>query len=249
MNGSENINPYAGDRRHKARQVEDMFDHIAPAYDRLNTLMSLGMHGRWRRRAVEAVAASAPATILDVATGTGDFAISLAQAVAAARVTGIDLSQGMIDVGRAKIDRAGLGDRIALRQADCLALPFDDGAFDAVTCAFGVRNFERLLDGYREIARVMRPGALLAVIELSRPTNGLVRPFYTLYSGYVIPGMGRLLSADAKAYRYLPQSISAVAQGDDMLALMRQAGLSDTRCRTLTMGVCSLYTARKPWQK
>lgn len=249
MSGSEEINPYDGDPRRKGAQVEDMFDRIAPAYDRLNALMSLGRHGVWRRRAVEAVAAAAPGDILDVATGTGDFAISLAAALPQSRVTGVDLSQGMIDVGRAKVDDAGMGDRVALVRGDCLALPMDDGSFDAATCAFGVRNFENILDGYREIWRVLRPGAVLAVLELSTPRSPLVRPFYSFYAGRLIPALGRIAAPDARAYAYLPASIRAVAQGGDMLDVMRRAGFADTRCRPLTMGVCTLYTASKPWQK
>lgn len=243
---SEDINPYAGDRRRKGQQVEEMFDHIAPAYDRMNALMSLGMHGHWRQKAVRWVADSHPRAILDVATGTGDFAISLAQAVEGSQVTGIDLSQGMIDVGRGKVDREGLGDRITLTQADCLHLPLDDDTFDAVTCAFGVRNFERLLDGYREMYRVMRPGGVIAILELSTPTSPLVRPLYDLYSGAVIPTLGRVIASDGDAYSYLPASIKAVAQGQEMLDLMKRAGFHDTQCHTLTLGVCSLYTAVKP---
>ncbi len=242
--GAERITPY-GDSRHKTEQVRDMFDSIAPAYDFMNRAMTMGIDKLWRRKAVKMVKSSTPASLLDVATGTGDLAIKLARTMPGCHVTGIDLSEGMLGVGRRKVADAGLSGRIEFRQADCLALPFDDNTFDAVTVAYGVRNFERLADGYREMARVLKPGGLLCVIELSTPRGAVTAPLYRFYTRHVIPFVGRLVSKDVRAYSYLPESIAAVAQGDDMLALMRDAGLRDTAFRPMTFGACTIYTARK----
>ncbi len=240
----EEIKPYntTGD---KAKQVRDMFDNIAPAYDFMNRAMTLGIDRWWRRVAVNMVKQAKPQRILDVATGTGDFAIGLYNRVKPRQVVGIDLSQGMLDVARQKIDERGLSGAIMLRQADCLDLPFDDGEFGAVTVAFGVRNFEHLLQGYKQMHRVLEPGGMLCVIELSTPRNPVVRWFYDLYTLHIIPWVGALKSHDNSAYRYLPLSIAAVPQGDDMLAIMRQAGFGNCQVRRLTLGTCSIYTAVK----
>ena len=241
----EDINPYDNSRG-KTEQVREMFDNIAPAYDRLNRLMSFGLDRSWRRKAVGMVAGTRPAHIVDIATGTGDFAISLAQAMTGARVTGLDLSEGMVAIGRRKVADAGLDSRVALTVGDCLDSPLPEGTADAITVAFGVRNFADLPAGYRAMYRMMRPGGMLCVIELSVPPSPLVKPFYNIYTRGFIPMMGRIVSADRRAYSYLPESIAAVPQGDDMLRLMRHAGFSDTRFRRLTMGVCTIYTAIKP---
>ncbi|MCM1110926.1 MAG: ubiquinone/menaquinone biosynthesis methyltransferase, partial [Clostridium sp.] len=189
---------------------------------------------------------AAPRRILDVATGTGDLAIELARKISGTTVTGIDLSEGMLSIGRRKVDEAGLSGRIDFVAGDCLALPFDDCSFDTVTVAYGVRNFEHLDRGYREMLRVLRPGGMLSVIELSTPVSPLVRPFYRAYTSWVIPLAGRIASHDVRAYSYLPESIAAVPQGDAMLSIMRGEGFSDTSFERLTFGVCTIYTARKP---
>lgn len=241
----EDITPYDSSRG-KTEQVREMFDNIAPAYDRLNRLMSFGLDRSWRRKAVALTGAAAPAHIVDIATGTGDFAISLARGIPGARVTGLDLSGGMVEIGRRKVEAAGLGGRISLTVGDCLASPLGSVVADAVTVAFGVRNFADLAAGYRAMYDMLRPGGMLCVIELSTPPSALVRPFYNLYAGHIIPLLGRAISADRSAYSYLPASIAAVPQGADMLALMEAAGFADTRYRRLTMGVCTIYTAIKP---
>lgn len=243
--GAEKINPY-DDKRPKTEQVREMFDTIAPAYDFMNRAMTLGIDKLWRRRAVRMIRERNPRRILDVATGTGDVAIKLARELNPESVTGIDLSEGMIAIGNRKVAEAGLGERVRLMKGDCLALPFDDNTFDCVTVAYGVRNFEHLQDGYMEMARVLRPGGLLCVIELSTPRSPIVKPLYRLYTRHVIPTVGRLVSKDVRAYSYLPESIAAVAQGDDMLQLMRNAGLEETAFRSLTFGTCTIYTAVKP---
>ena len=236
----EEIKPYNGEGG-KAKQVEEMFDSIAPAYDFMNRAMTLGIDRWWRRVAVRMVGNTHPQHILDVATGTGDFAIDLYRKLQPQQVVGIDLSQGMLDVAREKIARRGLSDAITVQQGDCLALPFEDGSFDAVTVAFGVRNFEHLLQGYKEMHRVLEPDGILCVVELSTPRNRVVRWFYDLYTLHIIPWMGSLKSGDRSAYRYLPQSIAAVPQGDDMLAIMREAGFTNCKVKRLTLGTCSIY--------
>lgn len=226
-----------------------MFDNIAPAYDFMNRAMTLGIDRLWRRAVVREAAAAAqslPApAILDVATGTGDLSIALARAIPGAAVTGVDLSEGMLAVGRRKVADASLSSRIELRQADCLRLPFPNASFDVVTVAFGVRNFENLRKGYAEMQRVLRPGGRLIVLELSVPPYPLVRPFYHLYTRGVIPLLGRIVSADRSAYSYLPASIAAMPQGTDMLALMREAGLPEARLKRFTLGVATMYVGTK----
>jgi len=246
---AEKVNPY-GDDRHKGEQVREMFDNIAPAYDFMNRAMTMGIDKLWRRKAVGMIrrrlrSISTP-QILDVATGTGDLAILLARKVAGSRITGIDLSEGMVGIGRGKVAKAALTDRVTLNIADCLNLPFPDNAFDCITVAYGVRNFERLLDGYREMARVARHGGMLCVIELSTPTSATVKPLYNVYTRHIIPLVGRLASHDTRAYSYLPESIAAVPQGAAMCSLIEQAGFTDSHWLPLTFGACTIYTASKP---
>lgn len=237
----EEIKPYKDDGG-KARQVEEMFDSIAPAYDFMNRAMTLGIDRWWRHVAVKIVGKTRPRRILDVATGTGDFAIALYNKIKPQQVVGIDLSQGMLDVARGKVEKRGLTNAIALQQGDCLELPFDDKEFDAVTVAFGVRNFEHLLQGYEQMHRVLSPGGMLCVIELSTPENRIIRWFYDIYALHIIPWIGTLKSGDRSAYRYLPLSIAAVPQGNDMLNIMREAGFKDCKVKRMTFGTCSIYT-------
>ena len=239
------VTPY-DDGRGKTDQVRDMFDNIAPAYDRLNRAMSFGLDRRWRRRAVELAAQDAPRRIVDIATGTGDFAIALARHIPGAQVTGLDLSANMVEIGRHKVAEAGLDDRIELVTGDCLASPLEDSVADVVTVAFGVRNFADLPAGYAAMRRMLRPGGRLCVLELSTPTNPLVRPLYRFYAGGIIPLMGRMVSHDTRAYSYLPESIAAVPQGHAMTCLMEEAGFTDASFEPLTFGVCTLYTAINP---
>lgn len=242
----EQITPYGSSGTPgKTGQVREMFDNIAPAYDFMNRAMTLGIDKLWRRKAVNIVRNHGGKKILDVATGTGDLAIALARRIDGATVTGADLSEGMIEIGREKVDKAGLSSRITLEATDCMNLPMDDETFDCVTVAYGVRNFEDLRRGYAEMARVLRPGGMIAVIELSTPTSPLVKPLYRLYTRGIIPAVGRMISHDSRAYSYLPESIAAVPQGEEMLSLMREAGLTDARCLPLTFGTCSIYTAIK----
>ena len=248
MNGDngtqvEQVKPYGEGA--KTEQVRQMFDSIAPAYDFMNRAMTMGIDIWWRKLAVKRLKRLHPTRLLDVATGTGDFAIQLHRSLQPQHITGIDLSQGMLDEAKRKVKEKGLEKDISFEQGDCMALPMQDEAFDAVTVAFGVRNFEHLLQGYREMARVLKPGGMLCVLELSTPTNPIIRWFYDLYTLHIIPAIGTIKSGDKSAYRYLPQSIAAVPQGEDMLQLMREAGLRDATFKRLTLGVCTIYTAFK----
>lgn len=247
---AERVKPYKGDDRDKGDQVKDMFDNIAPAYDFMNRAMTLGIDKLWRRKAVSMIKKHYEAFpdsyhILDIATGTGDLAIMMADAMPRSMITGVDLSEGMIEIGHDKVKRKNLVSRIDLKCADCLALPFKNNSFDCVTVAYGVRNFEHLSNGYREMLRVLRPGGMLCVIEMSRPTSSVIRPFYNLYTRHIIPVAGRLASKDNSAYTYLPESIEAVAQGHEMTSIITDAGFDDAHFHTLTFGVCSIYTATK----
>lgn len=242
----ENIKPYATDGRSKGEEVADMFDNIAPAYDRMNRLMTFGLDRVWLKSFVSGIAAQAPAEILDIATGTADVAISMARRLPEARITGVDLSEGMVAIGRKKVAEKQLDSRIVLQVADALALPFDDASFDSVTVAYGVRNFEHLDRGYAEMLRVLRHGGKLHVLELSVPRSPIMRPFYGLYTRTIVPALGRMMSKDSRAYSYLPESIRAVPARDDMTALMAQAGFTDTRWRSMFPGTVVIYTATKP---
>lgn len=242
MEKVENITPY-GTEVPKGDQVERMFDSIAPAYDFMNRAMTLGIDKLWRAWAVRRL--GQPERILDVATGTSDLALELARKIPAAHITGIDLSEGMLAQGRKKVKAAGLENRITLRAADCLELPFEEAEFDCITVAYGVRNFADIPAGLREMRRVLRPGGRLCIIELSVPTNPMVRPLYKLYTRKVIPSVGRLISKDSRAYSYLPESIAAVPQGPAMTHLMEEAGFQNASYRSLTFGVCTVYSATK----
>ncbi len=242
----EQVTPYRGDTRDKTEQVREMFDSIAPAYDFMNRAMTLGIDKWWRRRAVKMVAASGPATVLDIAAGTGDLSILLAQKIVGAKVLGVDLSEGMIEKGRRKIEASGLSDRVQLSIADCMDMPFANDSFDCITSAYGVRNFEDLSRGYREMYRVLRPGGMLCIIEMSTPTSKFVLPFYNFYTRHLIPVAGRIVSKDVSAYAYLPESIAAVPQGAEMCAIIEDAGFCRFSFKPLTFGICTIYTAFKP---
>lgn len=253
--GAETIRPYDadGEQSGKTRQVEQMFDNIAPAYDRMNAVMSLGQHRRWREKALamarETLAANnrEPLDILDIASGTGDVAIRLAELFPDSHITGADISSGMLDIARKKAANldSSLSSRLKFEIADCLQLPYAEESFDLITVAYGVRNFEHLEQGYREMNRVLRRGGVLCVIELSRPQNPLLRMGYDLYSGLLIPVMGKIASGDRRAYSYLPQTIAAAPQRLDMTRVMRAAGLHRCSWKSMTMGVVTIYLAQK----
>lgn len=246
---TEEVKPY-DEGREKGEQVGEMFDSIAPAYDFMNSAMTFGMHRLWRRKALRMLNESlraGPKEVLDIACGTGDVTFHLARLFPEARVTGADLSTGMLRVARRKLAErhAGLADRIRFMEADCMALPMADNSFGAVTVAYGVRNFQDLEGGYREMLRVLRPGGTLCVIELCEPKNAPMRFGYKLYTRTLIPLAGRFLSGDRSAYTYLPRSISACPQRGDMTSLMLRAGFCEARYKVLFPSTVGVYLARK----
>ncbi len=251
LTGAECVNPYRASEA-KGKQVEEMFDSIAPAYDFMNTAMTFGLHRWWRNRALSMAArALGPVTqecqILDVATGTGDVAFKLASMFPQAQITGIDLSSGMLRIAEEKLNgHAGLTGRVKFMQADCLSLPFADNNFKLVTVAYGVRNFEYLAKGLREMHRITTPGGVICIIELSTPEHPFTHALYNLYSRRIIPGVGRMVSGDSRAYSYLPESIAAAPQRDALTRLLSDAGFTDTSWRSLTFGAVTIYLAKKP---
>lgn len=240
----EEVKPYNSSEEKKA-QVERMFDTIAPRYDLLNRVLSLGVDVWWRRRALSYLKETNPETVLDVATGTADVALMSARILRPRRVVGVDIANAMLDIGRIKIDKKGLSDTIALETGDSENLRFEDGAFDAVTVAFGVRNFQNLERGLSEMRRVLRPGGRLVILEFSKPQ---LFPFKQLYNGYfkyVLPLIGRLTSRDMRAYKYLYESVQAFPEGEAMLQILSKTGFSKTWSERLTLGICSIYVADK----
>jgi len=238
----ESVTPYATGEG-KREQIAKAFDTLAHRYDLMNRLLSLGLDTGWRRRALRPLRATPPGQLLDVATGTGDFAILAARLLPQTRVTGIDLSEAMLAIGRKKAAAAGLADRVTLLAGDSLALSFPDASFDAATAAFGVRNFASLADGFRELRRVLKPGGQLVILELSEPSAFPLKQLHRAYLRYWIPFVGRIVTGHASEYAYLPASIERVPQGDDMLAILRLAGFSECHCQRYTFGICSCYTA------
>ena len=222
-----------------------MFNRIAPYYDFLNRLLSLGIDTTWRKKAIRQLKADQPQVILDVATGTADVAMETARQLHPEKIVGIDISAKMLDIGRRKIKKEELSTIIELQEGDSENLPFPDNTFDAVTVAFGVRNFENLEKGLAEMNRVLKPGGKLVVLEFSRPT---LFPFKQLFNGYfkyILPSIGRLTSKDPKAYRYLYESVQAFPDGQDFINFLQKTGYTDNQCKPLTLGICSLYWGRK----
>jgi len=236
------VTPYSNTET-KKKQVTQMFDNIAGSYDFLNHTLSLGMDNIWRKIAIKKLINN-PATILDIATGTGDFAIS-ATKYTNATITGIDISQGMLDVGVEKINKKGLTDRIKLQLADSENLPFQDNSYDAVTAGFGVRNFEDLNKGLSEMYRTLKSGGIVAILEPSEPTYFPLKQFYKLYFHHILPFIGGIISKDKNAYTYLPDSVSAFPSGKDFLTELVKVGFKESKHIPLTFGIVSLYIAIK----
>lgn len=238
------VTPYPGQDGSKKEQVARMFDNISPKYDLLNRVLSFGIDQYWRKVAIGMLRAQKPKHILDVATGTADFAIA-AMVLNPDKVVGVDISAGMLDMGRVKLRDRNLNGRIELVQADSARLPFSDQQFDAATVAFGVRNFEVLGDGLADIYRVLRPNGRLIVLEFSKPTLFPVKQLYYLYSRYVLPLIGRTISRDKTAYTYLPESVAAFPEGKDFLDYMERVGYRNLQQKRLTFGICSIYSGQK----
>ncbi len=240
----ENITPY-GKREKKAEQVEAMFNHIAPAYDRLNRIMSLGFDKSWRKKAIASLKPYQPQNILDIATGTGDFALLAQKMLKPRRITGVDISEGMMEVARKKMKAASLQGKVFFCKEDSTAMTFDNNTFDAITVAFGIRNFEDLDRGLKEMNRVLQPGGELVILELTTPEKFPMKQLFRLYSGLFIPSVGKVVSRDNSAYQYLPETIRAFSQGTAMQSVLEKAGFTNIRIKKFTMGVCTLYRATK----
>ena len=229
----------------KRSQVEAMFNNIAPTYDRLNHTLSLGIDRRWRRAAIDALKPFAPQTILDIATGTGDFAILAARRLKPDSIIGVDISEGMMDVGREKVKQEGLDNTISFKKDDCTALTFNDDSFDAVTVAYGARNFEDLEAGLREMCRVLHPGGHLMLVELTTPPRFPMKQLFAFYSHTVMPFIGRLISHDDSAYTYLPRSMEAFPQAEQLVPTLKKCGFSDVQFKRFTFGLSTMYLATK----
>ena len=238
------VTPY-GSGESKKTEVEQMFDTIAPKYDLLNRVLSLGIDVSWRKRAIGYLKPLQPKEILDVATGTADVAIMAAGILKPSRIIGIDIANHMLDFGRKKIEKEGLQEVITLETGDSENLRFADASFDAVTVAFGVRNFENLEKGLSEMYRVLRPGGRVVILEFSRPRLFPFKQLYNTYFRYVLPLIGRLTSRDVRAYTYLFESVQVFPEGDQFLQILSRIGYQNPLCERLTLGICTIYVATK----
>ncbi len=244
MYQQEKIKPYNASEG-KGKQVEEMFDNIAPTYDTLNHRLSWDIDKCWRRKAIKLLEPYHPKTMLDIATGTGDFAILAASMLKPDKLVGADISEGMMSIGRKKVEQLGMGQVISFQKEDCMALSFPDNSFDAVTAAFGIRNFQNLDQGLREMCRVTRKGGHLSIAELTTPVSFPMRQLFHIYSHTVLPIYGRLISKDRSAYDYLTATIEAFPQGERMMDILRKAGFSKVSFKRLTFGICTIYFAEK----
>ena len=243
MYEQEKITPYYDGE--KASQVEQMFDNIAPTYDKLNHRLSWDIDKGWRKKAIKALAPYQPQSLLDIATGTGDFAILAAQMLHPKKLIGADISEGMMDIGRQKVKALGLDNVVTFEKEDCLHLSYNSDTFDAVTAAFGIRNFADLDAGLREMYRVLKPGGHLSIIELTTPVTFPMKQLFHIYSHTVLPVYGRLISKDTSAYSYLTKTIEAFPQGERMMDILMKAGFAEASFRRLTFGICTMYLATK----
>jgi len=243
MYKQETIKPYhEGD---KAMQVEQMFDNIAPAYDTLNHRLSWNIDRGWRRKAIRQLSPYHPQYILDIATGTGDFAIMAAEMLHPQQLIGADISEGMMEVGRQKVKARGLNDIISFAKEDCLHLSYADDSFDAVTAAFGIRNFANLDQGLVEMCRILKKGGHISIVELTSPVAFPMKQLFHIYSHTFLPVYGRLISHDSSAYSYLTKTIEAFPQGEQMVKILQQAGFNNASFKRLTFGICTMYFATK----
>ena len=245
MHHQEPVIPYPKASGPKREQVETMFNHIAPTYDRLNHSLSLGIDRRWRSKAIDALKPFAPQTILDIATGTGDFAILAAQRLDPDRIIGVDISDGMMEVARTKVKEAGMDNVIFFMKDDATALSFDNETFDAVTIAYGARNFDNLEAGLTEMCRVLVTGGHLMLVELTTPPRFPMKQLFGFYAHTVMPFIGRLISHDDSAYTYLPQSMAAFPQAEQLVPLLRHCGFSKVEFKRFTFGLSTMYLATK----
>lgn len=241
---NKDITPYGEENLAKKDQVALMFDNISPKYDLLNHLLSLGIDIRWRKKAIKLLQSTKPKTILDVATGTADFAIQSLSLVPE-KVIGVDISEGMLEIGKEKIRKKNLDHVITLEKGDSEKLRFKDNNFDAVIVAFGVRNFENLEDGLANMLRVLKKDGKVIILEFSKPTSFPFKQIYNFYFKAILPIIGNVISKDNAAYTYLPESVQAFPQGSKFLEILNKTGFNHTECIPLTFGICSIYTGIK----
>lgn len=242
----DNIIPFKDSEKGKKEQVADMFDKIAGKYDQMNRFLSARTDINWRKKAIRMLKKDRPQHILDVATGTADMALMAYKILKPARITGIDISEGMLELGRKKIEKEQLGDKIHLQKGDSETINFAENTFDAVMVAFGVRNFENLEKGLAEMWRVLKPGGRLIVLEFSKPRRRAVKSFYNLYMGIVAPQVARWFRQNKEAYQYLNESAKAFPDRHLFTDILKKAGYSDTGFQPLTFGICCIYSGRKP---
>lgn len=243
MYEQEKITPYH--EGEKASQVEQMFDNIAPTYDKLNHRLSWDIDKGWRKKAIKALAPYQPQSLLDIATGTGDFAILAAQMLRPQKLVGADISEGMMEIGRQKVKALALDNVVTFEKENCLNLSYQSDTFDAVTAAFGIRNFADLDAGLREMYRVLKPGGHLSIIELTTPVTFPMKQLFHIYSHTVLPIYGRMISRDTSAYSYLTKTIEAFPQGERMMDILMKAGFAEASFKRLTFGICTMYLATK----
>ena len=241
----EKVNPYDSDHP-KNEQVIRMFNEIAPNYDRLNGTLSLGIDAYWRRDALTELRKYHPRHILDIATGTGDFAILAQRMLQPEKINAVDISDGMMEIGKEKVEKRGLGKTILFENQDCSAMTFADDSFDAATVAFGVRNFENIDQSFQEVLRVLKPGGVFLFLELTTHDKTPMKELYATYTKYVIPFLSGLFATEQRAYQYLPASIAAFPQGREMMLILKKNGFTNIRIRRYTLGICTLYLAEKP---
>ena len=242
---SKVVTPYSKESG-KKEQVEEMFDNIAGRYDMLNRLLSFGIDRRWRKKAIKVLVEDKPEIMLDVATGTGDFALD-ALKLDPVRIDGLDLSAEMIAIGRKKIAKKGLQDKIHFHKGDSENIPFESNTYDAATVSFGVRNFEDLPKGLREIGRVLKPGKKLVVLEFSKPKGWFFKTIFSFYFKRILPTIGRWFSGDKRAYTYLPESVDAFPYGQEFLDIFKEAGFENLGFKPLMTGVCTVYWGEKSY--
>jgi len=242
---NENITPYQSETATKKEQVASMFNNISKTYDFLNHFMSLGIDIIWRKKAVRELKSLQPRVMLDVATGTGDFAFEAIKILKPEKIIGVDISEGMLEVARKKIHDRNLEHVFSVQLGDSEGLHFDDDHFDAITVAFGVRNYENLQKGLEDMYRVLRPGGKIVILEFSKPRAFPIKQGYNFYFKYITPALGKLFSKDSRAYTYLPESVSAFPDGKEFIALMDQVGYKHTKDRRLTFGISAIYTGIK----
>ena len=244
MYEQEKIKPYDGEGE-KGKLIEEMFDNIAPTYDTLNHRLSGNIDKGWRKKAIRQLQPFRPKQMLDIATGTGDFAILAAKELKPEHLIGADISEGMMAIGREKVKAAGLSDVISFQKEDCLNLSFPDNTFDAVTAAFGIRNFQNLDKGLAEICRVLKKGGHLSIVELTTPVSFPMKQLFRIYSNTILLNYAKFISKDKSAYEYLNKTVEAFPQGERMMEIFHKAGFAKSSFKRLTFGICTMYLAEK----